>query len=139
MGDSRKPVSSRSPEDQNLRRIGIYRDPGRVQLRPAKLSGITETDDDISGSSKIGLKIPKIDVDAVLRKFTLTTMADEKKDSPELANLREREKVLKEKIERLNKLDAKHQLLQEGIEVSEVKRRAEHQLAEVRKAIEAAK
>lgn len=65
-------------------------------------------------------------------------MADEKKDSPELANLRARETVLKKKIADLDKLDANHQL-REGFEVSEVKRRAQHQLAEVRKAIEAAK
>lgn len=66
-------------------------------------------------------------------------MGDEKKsDSPELANLREKEGVLKKKLEDLDKLDANHQL-REGIEVSEVKRRAQFQLAEVRKAIEALK
>lgn len=62
-------------------------------------------------------------------------MGEPKKDSPEVVNLREREKVLTEKIASLEKIDANHQL-QHGIDVREVKQRTQKQLAEVRSAIE---
>lgn len=62
-------------------------------------------------------------------------MAEQKKDSPTLVNLREREKVLTQKLVDLDALDANHQL-QHGVDVREVKYRAQKQLAEVRSAIE---
>lgn len=70
-------------------------------------------------------------------------MADQKKpplntaqapENPELVNLREREKVLTEKVAHLEKVDA-NDYRQRGFDINEVKRRAQLQLAEVRKAI----
>lgn len=62
-------------------------------------------------------------------------MGDEKKpDSPQLANLREREKVLIDKVANLEKVDANHQERQ-GWDLNDVKNRAKLQLAEVRSEI----
>lgn len=71
-------------------------------------------------------------------------MADAKKtaggteqlpDSPELANLKEREKSFGDEISRLDAMNA-NKANQGGHDLNEVKRRAQQHLAEVRKAIQ---
>lgn len=70
-------------------------------------------------------------------------MADQKKapvgtdpipDSPELANLKEREKMLVEKGKKLDSMDANEQA-RGGVDIAQVKRQNATQLAEIRKAI----
>lgn len=55
-------------------------------------------------------------------------------DSPELANLKEREKVLLDKQKNLEKMDANQQA-RGAVDLAQVKRQNALQLAEVRKAI----
>lgn len=56
-------------------------------------------------------------------------------DNPALVNLREREKMLVEKLAGHNKADA-NAYLRQGFDIAEIKRRTESQLAEVRKEID---
>lgn len=63
-------------------------------------------------------------------------MADPKKpvESPEVINLREREKILAEKVAGLEKADA-NEYQRKGFDLHEVKQRAQLQLAEVKREI----
>lgn len=60
-------------------------------------------------------------------------MAD-KIDSPEVVNLKERERILSEKGARIDKMDA-NELARSGRDINELKMRNQVQLAEVRKEI----
>lgn len=57
-------------------------------------------------------------------------------DSPELTNLKEREKAFVDEIARLDAMNA-NKANQGGHDINEVKRRAQQHLAEVRKEIQA--
>lgn len=64
-------------------------------------------------------------------------MADQKKpveESPEVQNLREREKILTEKVASLEKADA-NEYRRKGFDIHEIKQRAQKQLAEVKQEI----
>lgn len=64
-------------------------------------------------------------------------MADQKKpaeESAEVVNLREREKILAEKVANLGKADA-NEYQRKGFDLHEVKQRAQLQLAEVKREI----
>lgn len=63
-------------------------------------------------------------------------MADQKKpvESPEVINLREREKMLADKVAGFEKADA-NEYQRKGFDLHEVKQRAQLQLAEVKREI----
>lgn len=62
-------------------------------------------------------------------------MAEKKQDPPPLSPLQEKEKVLREKLTRLDGMDANEQL-RRGIDIQIVKEKTKVQLAEVLKELE---